>query len=87
MIYLDEHPVPNDLNVIREMVIDSCVEVWINYHGEEYCLTHYGGNSPLIVDFSLEEGTEFKDFDEMLKAPIFEGKCLPEIIDEIDVTY
>lgn len=75
----------NNLDVIRDMVVDNGVEVWVNYHGREYCLIDYG--SQMIVDFSLDSGVEFKNFDEMLKAPIFEGKCLPDIINEIDVTY
>lgn len=75
----------NSLENFRELAENSNQDIFVTYHDEEYILY----NDPKNATIEMPDGDflQFKDFDEMIQAPVFEGKSLIEIIDEIDATY
>lgn len=75
----------NTLENLRELVENAYHDVFVTYRGKEYLLySDPGGTS---IESPSWDYYWYKTYDEMLKAPVFDGKTLEEIIDEIDATY
>lgn len=75
----------NTLENLRELVENCYHDVFVTYHGEEYILySDHGGTS---VESPSGDYQRYDNYDEMLKDPVFEGKTLAEIINDINATY
>ena len=73
------------LENLRELVEYAYHDIFIKYHDHEYILySDHGGASIETPDNGY---FRYDNYDEMIKAPIFEGKSLEEIVGEIDATY
>lgn len=75
----------NSLENFRELAENSNQDIFVTYHDEEYIL--YNDLKNATIEMPDGDFLQFKDFDEMIQAPVFEGKSLIEIIDYIDATY
>lgn len=76
---------PNSMENFRELAENKYYDVFVTYLGKEYIVYSDPGSNSI----SPESGDTlcFRSFEELIKAPVFEGKTLEEIIDEIDATY
>lgn len=75
----------NTLDNLRELVEYAYHDIFVKYHEKEYVLySDHGGAS---IENPDNEYFHYDTYDEMIQAPVFEGKPLIEIVDEIDATY
>ena len=67
---------------LRNQLNTFFTDAWYEYNGKDYFFDWFAPNN-IDVSASDDEYWKFQSVDELMSAPIFDGKSLNEIADQI----